>query len=191
MNILVLAKNIAKVNKVKKEEAMKKIKSPFKNKRRGITLTLVSIMILVLFFSGYSFGKGYSHTNIETIAKIAEPILIVENSPTIEVNGRKEREYYNFKVKNYKETGEITQIDLEYNIEILSQTEEAISFKLYKDNQEIPLEGNKTDNMRLEKENIQEDCYQLEIIYDKTKNYSIEDIIQDVQIKVHSEQMKA
>lgn len=169
---------------------MKKIKNSLKNKKREITLILISIMVLILFFSGYSMGKEYSSTNIEATSKIAEPILLVENSPIIEINGKEEIQYYDFKVKNYKENGEITQIDLIYNIEILSKTEEAISFKLYKDNQEIPLENNKTADMKLEKENIQEDCYKLEIIYDKTKNNSISDIIQDVQIKVHSEQTK-
>lgn len=170
---------------------MKKIKIPLKHRKREITLILVSVMVLALFFSGYSMGKEYSSTNIETNAKIAEPILIVENNPTIEINGKKQKEYYNFKIKNYRENGEVTQIDLNYYIEILSQTDEAISFKLYKDNQEVQLENNKTADMKLEKENVQEDYYQLEIIYDKSKSRSIEDIIQDVQIKVHSEQIKA
>lgn len=169
---------------------MKKIKTPFKLKRREITLILVSIMVLLLFFSGYSMGKEYASTNLETNAKIAEPILVVENSPMIEIDGTKQREYQDFKVKNYRENGEITQIELQYYIEILSQTEETIAFKLYKDNQEIPLENNKTTIMKLEKENIQEDCYQLEIVYDKTKSKDTKDIIQDVQIKVHSEQLK-
>lgn len=169
---------------------MKQIKIILKDKRRGLILAIISIMILALFFSGYSLGKEYSSTLIETNAKIAEPILIVENNPTIEVNGKQEKEYYKFKVKNYKETGEITQVDLIYNIEILTQTQESISFKLYKENEEIPLENNKTANMELTKEKIQEDCYELEIFYDKSKNQSIEDIIQDVQIKVHSEQVK-
>jgi hypothetical protein len=93
-------------------------------------------------------------------------------------------------VKNYKKEGETTQIDLEYNIEILYQEEEAISFKLYKDNQEISLKNNKTDYMKLEKENAQEDCYKLEIIYDKDKNIYNNDIVQDIKIKVHSEQIK-
>lgn len=169
---------------------MKKLKIPFKIKRRELTLILVSIMVLVLFFSGYSMGKEHSIINIDTNAKIAEPILIVENSPIIEVNGKKQREYYNFKIKNYKENGETTQVDLTYSIEIISQAEEAISFKLYKDKQEVPLENNKTVNQKLEKGKIQEECYQLEIIYDKSKGKLSNDIIQDVQIKVHSEQLR-
>lgn len=168
---------------------MEKIKKSLKNKRKEILILVIVIIVIILFFSGYSLGKEYSSTFIETHAKIAEPILIVENNPTIEVNGKQEKEYYKFKVKNYRETGEITQVDLTYNIEILTQTQESISFKLYKDNEEIPLENNKTANMELTKEKIQEDCYELEILYDKTKNKSIEDIIQDVQIKVHSEQL--
>lgn len=152
---------------------------------------IVSIMVLVLFFSGYSMGKEHSITKVETTAKIAEPILIVENSPTIQINGKQQRQYYDFKVKNHKENGEITGVDLQYHIEIISQKQEAISFKLYKDKQEIALEDNKTTNMKLGKENLQEDCYQLAIIYDNTKGNQTSDILQDVQIKVHSEQVKS
>ena len=159
-------------------------------KKRELTILAISIMILILFFSGYSMGKGYSKTNIQSKAEIAEPILIVENNPIIEINGRKKKEYYEFNVKNYKEDGEITQVDLEYYIEILSETKESISFKLYKNGEEITLNNNKTENIKLGKEEQQKDNYKLEIIYDKTKNKSIDDIIQDVQIKVHSEQMK-
>ncbi len=169
---------------------MKKTKRPLKFKRREVTLVLVTIMVLLLFFSGYSMGKEYSSSNLVTNAKIAEPILVVENNPIIEIDGSKQKEYQNFKVKNYRENGETTQIDLQYYIEILSPIEEAISFKLYKDNQEILLENNKTSNSKLEKGKLQEDCYQLEIIYDETKNTVTKDIFQDVQIKVHSEQLK-
>lgn len=161
-----------------------------KNKTREVTLILVNVMVLVLFFSGCSIGKQYSCVTVETIAKIAEPILVVEKSAVIKIDGRREREHCNFKVKNNRENGEITQVDLQYSIEIISQIEEAISFKLYKNNHEIPLENNKTTYMKLEKEKFQEDSYQLEIIYDKNKNFSKNDIIQDVQIKIYSEQIK-
>lgn len=147
-------------------------------------------MVLILFFSGYSMGKEHSSVNIDTNAKIAEPIVIVENSPALEMNGKSKEEYYNFKVKNYRETGEITQIAMQYYIEIIAPTEEAISFKLYKEGKEIPLENNKTENIRLDKGKIQEDCYELEIKYDKTKQENTKDIKQEVQLKVHSEQLR-
>ena len=161
-----------------------------KDKKREITIIFISVITLLLFFSGYSIGKAYQKTNIHGNAEIAKPILVEENNPVVEIDGRNEKQYYNFKVKNSNENGEINQIDLEYNIEILTKTEEAISFKLYKENKEIPLNNNKTDNIKLPKEENKEDNYKLEIIYDKTKNKSIDDIIQDVQIKVHSEQIK-
>lgn len=147
-------------------------------------------MVLVLFFSGYSMGKEHSSVNIDTNARIAEPIVVVENSDPLEINGKNQEEYYNFKVKNYRETGEITQIAMQYWIEIITQTEEAISFKLYKNGEEIPLENNKTENIRLDKGKTQEDCYQLKITYDKTKHKEAKDIKQEVQLKVHSEQLK-
>ena len=87
---------------------MEKIKNLLKNKRKEILIIASILIVITLFFSGYSLGKEYSSTFIETHAKIAEPILIVENNSTIQVNGKQEKEYYKFKVKNYKETGEIT-----------------------------------------------------------------------------------
>ena len=159
---------------------MKKIKKLWKNKKREITLILVNIMVLTLFFTGNSMGKGYSKTKIEVNGKIAEPILVVENSPIIEMDGKEEKVFYDFKVKNYKQNGEV---------EILSQIGKSISFKLYKNKQEIMLENKKTSNLKLEKEKPQEDNYQLEIIYDKEKNNSNEEIIQDIQIKIYCEQV--
>ncbi len=160
-----------------------------KSKKRELAISFIITITLLIVFSGYSMGKAYQNTSIQAKAKVAEPIMIVENNPVIQMNGKNEKEYYNFKVKNNKETGEITEVDLEYNIEILTKTEDAISFKLYKNNQEIPLKNNKTDNIKLEKGKVQEDSYKLEIIYNKNENHSIEDILQDVQIKVHSEQL--
>ncbi len=170
---------------------MKKGRKLWKNKKREITLILVNIMVLTLFFTGNSMGKGYSKTRIEANSKIAEPILVVENSPIIEMSGKKEKEYYDFKVKNYRENGEVTQIDLKYRIEILSQIEESISFKLYRNKQEVLLENKKTANIKLEKEKPQEDNYQLEIIYNKAKNNANEDIVQEIQIKIYCEQVEA
>lgn len=169
---------------------MKNKKELKKIKPRELTIIFIIIITLLLFFSGYSLGKVYQNTDIQANSKIAKPILVVENNPVVEIDGRKEKEYYNFKVKNNRENGEINQIQLEYYIEILAQTDKSISFKLYKDNEEIPLENNKTANIKMKQGELQEDNYRLEIVYDKTKNYSIEDIVQDVKIKVYSEQVQ-
>lgn len=44
------------------------------NGRREITLVLVNIMVLILFFSGYNMGKEYSGVNINTNIGIDKPI---------------------------------------------------------------------------------------------------------------------
>ena len=170
---------------------MKHEKKKIKLKKRELTVTLIIMITMLLFFSGYSMGKAYLNTDIKVTGEIAKPILVVENNPVVQMDGRNEKEYYNFKIKNTNKNGEVNEIDLEYSIEILTKTEETISFRLYKnDTEEVKLENNKTANIKLKKGENQEDNYKLEIIYDKSKSHSIEDIIQDVQIKVHSEQIK-
>ena len=161
-----------------------------KIKTRELTLIIVITIILVLFFTGYSIGKGLSNSIIETDTEIAEPILVVENGPSIDITAINNKGYYDFKVKNYDEEGKLTQIDLEYTIEIISKTDESIEFKLYKDDEEISLNNNITDKIAISSKRKQDDRYKLEIMYDKAKVKSVTDIIQDVQIKVHSEQAK-
>ena len=92
-------------------------------------------------------------------------------------------------MKNYNSDEEITQIDLLYTIEILTKTDESISFKLYKNNEEIQLQNNQTQEMLLTRNEKKEDNYKLEILYNK-ENTNQKDIFQDIQIKVHSEQRK-
>ena len=155
---------------------------------RTLTLIIVTIIVIILFFTGYSIGKGMANVKVNTTTQIAEPIMIVENNPSIDITSIKNTGYYDFKIKNYNEQNEINQIEQKYWIEVISKYDETISFKMYKDNQEIPLSNNKTQEIQLAKNKKEEQSYRLEIIYDKTKPSSTEEIIQDVQIKVHSEQ---
>ena len=159
-----------------------------KLKRREKTLIAVTLMVMILFFSGYSIGKGINTTNIKTSAEVAKPILVVENNPAIDIRSIKETKKYDFKIKNYNDKEEITDVDLRYTIEILSNKNDIVSFKIYKDDKELILKDNKTEELLLSKDVKQEDNYKLEIIFDNTKINNIEEIIQDVQIKVHSEQ---
>lgn len=158
-----------------------------KIKRRNITLIILILMVFLLFFSGYSLGKGLSKTNIEANAKIAEPILIVENSQPVTITTTNNKGLYNFKIKNYNETGKITDISLKYTIEILSNIE-GVQYKLYKNDQEIAIQNKKTEEFILTNKEIQEDLYRLEIEY--LHENTTTDIFENIQIKVHSEQEK-
>lgn len=158
-----------------------------KIKKKEITIIIIISSVIILFFSGFSMGKEFSKISIDTKAKIAKPILEVENNPAIEIKTAEEKFYYNFVVKNYDEIGNITDVDLEYDIELLSDISKNISLKLYKEEKEINVENNKTEKFLLSKEEKQEHHYKIEILCNKQ---DAQEIIQDIQIKVHSEQKK-
>lgn len=187
--------NIAKINKAKINKSEFNIaKTIFSNKainKKYILLFLLFIILIIFLFSKNSLGKQMSNTKINTNSEIAKPILIVENNPAIDITNKNNKGYYDFKIKNYNELGEINEIELRYNIEILNEENKAIKFKLYKDEEELLLEKNKTKDMIIKKNEKQEENYKLEITYDKNLVSSLEDIIQNVQIKVHSEQLKS
>ena len=90
----------------------------------------------------------------------------------------------------YNEEGKINQVDMDYYIEILPIDNEAISFELYKENEKLEIIDNKTTKFTLEKGTKKEDNYKIKIIYDENKN-TTENIFEEVQIKVHSEQKRA
>lgn len=187
--------NIAKINKAKINKSEVNIaKTIFSNKainKKYILLFLLFIILIIFLFSKNSLGKQMSNTKINTNSEIAKPILIVENNPAIDITNKNNKGYYDFKIKNYNELGEINEIELRYNIEILNEENKAIKFKLYKGEEELLLEKNKTKDMIIKKNEKQEENYKLEITYDKNLVSSLEDIIQNVQIKVHSEQLKS
>ena len=183
-------KNKSKINKVEVNTANTIFSKKTSNKNY-ILLFLLFIILIIFIFSKNSLGKQMSNTKINTNSEIAKPILIVENNPAIDITNRNNKGYYDFKIKNYNELGEINEIELRYNIEILNEENKAITFRLYKGEEELLLEKNKTKDMIIKKNEKQEENYKLEITYDKNLVNSLEDIIQNVQIKVHSEQLKS
>lgn len=121
--------------------------------------------------------------------KIAKPIFIVDNNPEIEITAKQKEGYYYFKVRNY-ELEEISQVDMQYNIEIIGDIDEAIIYTLYREEEQIPMQANKTQTQKLTRNQKEEHNYCLKVEYDKEKNTSLSDIMQELQIKVHAEQGK-
>ena len=183
-------KNNTQNTKVKetKENGTKERNTKILNSKILIILFILIILIILLFISSFSLGKQLTDVSIDTNAQIAKPILVVENNPAIDNKNNKGS--YDFKVKNYNEVNEINQVPLKYSIEILTKTDESISFKLYKNNQEVALINNKTDEMLIKPNEKQEENYKLEIVYDSGKSVTNKNILEQVQIKVHSEQVK-
>ena len=174
-----------------KKITLKNIKKE-KNRNRKQELLLIGMILIIgiTFFSGVSVGKAVYNTNIKNNTQIAKPILEVEKGPEIIITEENKKGEYTFKVKNYNQAEEISQVDLTYYIEILeNDLENSIQYELYNQNEKIELKENKTREMSFHKDLKEEQNYTLIVTYDASKN-TIEDIMQDIQIKVHSEQLK-
>lgn len=175
------------------KEKLKNIQEKQQNnytKKQQIIIVVILFIIGITFFGGISMGKAIHSANIENNTKIARPILEVEKDSEILITKDNKQGEYHFIVKNYNQAEEISQVDLRYYIEILSKDlNNSIEYQLYKGEEEIALNNLKTEEMNLSKNKKEEQAYTLKIKYNENQN-SIEDIMQNIQIKVHSEQLK-
>ena len=181
--------NLNIIRKPKKLE-LKKENKKHRNKKQELFIIGIILIIGITFFSGVSIGKAVYNTNIKNNTKIAKPILEVEKDSEVIITEENKKGEYTFTIKNYNQAEEISQVDLTYYIEILeNDLDNAIQYQLYKDNEIVDLKENRTETMTFRKDLKEEQQYTLKVTYDDSK-MTIEDIIQDIQIKVHSEQLK-
>lgn len=157
-----------------------------KDRKKAEMRIVIIIIAMILLFSGVSLAKAFSKTKIETKAEIAEPILKIEWNPAIDITTSEEKKNYTFKVKNYDETGKITQVDLEYYVKIIPDTDEIIYLKIYKNEEELKIDSNRTEYFPLEKEKEQEDNYKIEILFNKS--YLVEEMKQEIEIGICARQ---
>lgn len=173
------------LTKLKKET---RIKKDNKNKQKENKIILIIILLLVIILGilvGLSLAKYQNKINTKAFANIAKPILEVRREESMLLTALAPKASYVFEVRNYKEN-ELNQVEMEYYIEIISKADDAIKFELYKGDTQIPLKQNKTEKIKLIKEEKQTHSYRLEITYDKTKGILGEDIKDNVEIKIHS-----
>lgn len=156
-----------------------------------LTATLVIIIVILLMFCGYSMAKIIGEVIIRGQAQIAEPILVIENNPSIDITETKKYGEYCFKVKNYNEENKLSETDLKYYIEILSNLDNSINIELYQNENRINLIDNKTEYIKISKDKKEERNYKIKITYDKNKTNTINDIMEKIQVRVHTEQEKA
>ena len=153
-------------------------------KKEIIKIILVAF-VLTIILSTISLGKYFNKTKINVNSGVAIPIIKLEGEQKLIINNNQENKVYNIAVKNYDENEQITQVELEYYIEIISKKNDDINFKIYKEEKELNINNNKTEKFLLTKENKQRDNYKIEILLNKKIS---EDILQNVEIKVYSEQ---
>lgn len=169
---------------------VKENKDKKERKLKIITILLLIFFVILLLLSGYTFAKSIEGTTINSNASIAEPILVIENNPQIDITASQNTGTYIFKVKNYNNQKQ-TEVDLKYYIQVISELDNSIELKLYENGKQIDFKNNKTDYIKISKDNKKENEYKLQITYNKDKLVSVNDIIQQIQIKVHTEQEKA
>ncbi len=175
--------------KIKKKRFQKTIKSKNswqqKRKSKHIILVLLFLVILLGVFVGVSLAKYETQIQTKAFASIAKPILEIETQKSMLITALATKATYVFEVRNYKEE-QLNEVEMEYYIEIISHTDESIQFSLYRGETLVPLTENKTENIKLTKEEKQVHSYRLEITYEEAKTNKQEDIKGNVEIKIHS-----
>lgn len=177
-------------NEMKKTEKLKnKIKGKVNINSKKINFIMIVFIVIILFLAGCSIGKSITDIILLSEIEVAKPILEVKSNPEIDVTASNNIGEYEFRVLNYNEK-ELSEVNLKYFIEIKADVDESIQFYLYKNGQEIKLNNLCTDYMLLEKGEKHEEKYLLKVIYTKQGSQNMEDILQKIQIKIHSEQQK-
>ena len=151
---------------------------------RIVIIVVVSSAILV----PASISKFKEKEEIDGRIEIAEPIFIVEGNEKTNISAINNVGYYEFSVKNFKDT-QVSETGFKYTIEIVSKTDDAIKFEIYKEDELLKLENQKTEELSIAGNEKIEQKYKLKVIYDNTKGTQGKDILEEVQVKIHSEQM--
>lgn len=161
-----------------------------KEKHKLMAGFILSIIVIIML-CGYSMAKCIDEYIIKGRMKIAEPILEIENNPIINITESQKYGEYIFKIRNYNNKEKITETDLKYYIEISPKLDSSIDLELYQNEDEIKLTDNKTEYIKISKDQKEEREYKIKITYDKNNTAEVGDILEQIQVKVHTEQEKA
>lgn len=155
-----------------------------KNNKKFFTIILaIGIISLVQI----SYARYTKNECFNVVQEIANPILEVEEGDSVKINNVNNTGFYEFSIKNFNSKN-ISEIDLWYTIEIISNIEEDVEFELYEGEEQVALQNLKTEQILIMGNDKIEKSYKLKIIYNIDKvNFNI---IKNVQIKIHSEQEK-
>ncbi len=165
-----------------------------KNHFKQLTYIVTISMVIVLFFTGYSIGKTINQTTIKGEAAFAQPVLEVLSDSDIKITDAQSEGECSFVVRNYNKDNKKTEVGLQYTVQIIDtlspNLKNTIQYELYKNGNIVELKNGLTSKMEMTNQKNQEDTYTLKIKYDKNQSLEMGDILDKVQIQVHSEQCK-
>ena len=153
---------------------------------KKVILLLMSVFLIC--GTGIVFGKYIEQKNAHFGAKIAKPVIYLENGENIKIDDNNKEAEYKFSVKNFDNNGIINEVNMDYTIEVISKDDSAITYTLYRDENEVPLNNKKTQKITIGRKNKEEHKYILKVKYEKEKSQEMKDLTQDIQIKISSEQ---
>ena len=158
-----------------------------KNKKKIIILiiALCLIALIIGLFTSDTYSRFFGKVLGESTTKVAEPILVLENTDQkIVDNSNQEIDYY-FTVKNYNNSN-VNEINLKYMIEITPIQDRAITLTLYKDNQPVELSEQKTAYMNIGNTTKEEHQYRLNVKYNKNNFENSYDINSNIFIRANA-----
>ena len=184
---LILSQQEHKVYKNMKKR--KRSDENIKNKKKSIVGITILTAVIILFSTHIVYGKYITVDILTSTNGIAKPIFIVEGADVTKISEINNIGYYEFSIKNFDETS-ISETGFLYTIEIISNTDDTIQFELYNEEIQIPLEDLKTKPISIIGNKKVEQKYKLKVIYDNTNKTNGKEVLEEVQVKVHSEQEK-
>lgn len=150
-----------------------------------VLLIIIFILLLLMFMWGRTLAKYSKEINSSATSGVAQPILIVDGAENIKIDGINDT-IYTFSVKNYV-LSDVSDVDMDYNIEIVNDSKADLEFELLKDGKAVSLKNNKTETMHIKGVESHSDHYELRIKY-KNNPAITEDITGNVQVKVEAVQ---
>lgn len=170
-----------------------------KVKKKKMIITSIIILILLILLIGHANAKMVAKINLKGNIEIANPILEIEGIESSKISAIEDTGYYEFKIRNYNENN-ISDVSQNYTIEVIDNQKEAIEIELYEQKideatneikeEKINMQENKTEPININGVQKEERNYKLKIKYNKSKSESEEDIAEDIQLKIHSEQQE-
>ena len=154
------------------------------------------ILLIVLCYTSFCLGKYTQYVTIKVRTEIANPKFFVEFNEPVEINAIDNEKTYTFTVKNYEiddnKNTNVSEVDLEYLIQILANTDNSIKYELYKGDERININENlSSDYILMDSSGINEHNYSLKIIYEKTDNIELnKDILEEAMIKIYCKQVE-
>lgn len=145
------------------------------------------ILLVLLLLTTSVFAKYSSKEKLTGTMKIAKPIFLVNGSEKCDISAINNIGYYEFTVRNYDDN-DISETGFKYTIEVVSETDDSIKFELYNEDELIPLNNLISKELFIDGNQKIEQKYKLKVTYDSNLGTKGKDILEEVQVKVHSEQ---